>query len=99
MEVTWIKGTVSNISAKYPADNVLIFHDQQSDTIDFTEAVHDHYEVDVFPFSTKGYEIWSFKTGKFVHAGDGGVRKWHFDGCWERTDNVVDFFPREPCSY
>ncbi|KAK1831415.1 hypothetical protein QBC39DRAFT_91480 [Podospora conica] len=100
MEEKWITQTVNSLADQFPSDNVLIYHDTASTADDFTDSVYSHYDVDVFPFWKKSYEIWVFKTGKFARANDGGVRNWYFAGCWQRTDDAhVEFAARDNCPF
>lgn len=76
---------------KYPEWNVLITC-QQTDR-HFVDEIHQHEELDLGIFGTRGYEIFFCKSGDFTRFGDGGFENWCFNGNYVRDGDHVTFFP------
>lgn len=98
-ESVFVQNSLAQLSQKYPAYNVLIFHDQTSKySLQSKDPfVHAHYEFNVISLgpvhiTTKGYEIILFDgPGWFELAGDGGWLNWGVTGCYSGTRAHIDF--------
>src|SRR3569833_1906609 len=93
-ENKFVDTMLDKTAAKYPNKNVLIFHNQASQLVDFTGSTHEHVELPLAFQRTKGYEILVFDTGRFKLAGDGGYLNVGYLGVWEKKDGWVIFKKR-----
>lgn len=75
---------VTSLRNTYPNKNVIVYHDQDSQT-NFVNGVHSHQELNLPDGpETQGYEIYVFDSGTFTLAGDGGYLNWCFAGDYDR---------------
>lgn len=62
-EEAFVQDTLSNLSNLLPEKNILIFHDQKSESALSGNPYHEHFELNVDYGGrklTKGFEIWIF---------------------------------------
>jgi hypothetical protein len=95
-EGAFTQNTVTTLASQLPDKNIVIFHDQDSDTQFSDDAQHVHYELDIGLGFTQGYEIIAFTEGWFRRAGDGGWENWAIYGNWDDSygDGWIHFYPR-----